>query len=186
MSSRRQRSSQQPDGAGPQLIIHADGLRGRSGAQGIPGPPGEPVVTLDGCRIRNSANQTISSATLTQLTYDTERWDNGGMHDAAVNPGRLTAQKTGYYELAAMAEFEPNGVGARVLVMRLNGGNGIVFANLAGHPTNNTALQISTVYFLTAGDYVDCAVYQDSGGNLNSVVDQNNAPEFSAQLIRPA
>jgi hypothetical protein len=49
------------------------------------------------CRVYNSGNQTISNATWTDLTFDSELYDTDTMHDTSSNTNRITFTTAGVY-----------------------------------------------------------------------------------------
>lgn len=148
-------------------------------------PCGSGGGTLDGARVYNSANESITNATLTALTFNSERFDNGGMHSTVTNTDRLTAQTAGYYLITGNVSFATSGTGDRYLYICLNG-TATIIALQGGIPSGaagQLVLNVSTVYHLAANDYVLLVVFQTSGGDLNVESSANYSPEFSAQLI---
>ncbi len=121
-----------------------------------------------GCKVYNSAAQAIPTATPTFLTFDTERWDQGGFFNSGVSTSKVYAPYAGIYDVVAYAEFAASAVGNyRSIVMYLNaaGGQNQLLVPIAGG--SNTQVCVSTSYRLSAGDYLQVSVKQDSGGNLN-------------------
>lgn len=142
------------------------------------------LSTVDGCRVYNSALQTIANNSLVALTFDSERYDNGGMHSTSSNTSRITAATAGVYAMAVAISWAANSVGIRVVTIRLNGTTRIVSNNI---PTSVTGGGVDencgTVYRLAASDYVEAMVYQDSGGNLDVALVGNYSLEFACQWI---
>ena len=48
------------------------------------------AVTTKGCLLSNTTNQAITTATGTNLSFDTEVYDTDGFHSPSVNPSRIT------------------------------------------------------------------------------------------------
>lgn len=117
----------------------------------------------DGARVARTTSQTITTATDTAISFDTEVQDDGGTpgyFDAAA-PTRLTAGEDGYYLVSVTA--------------RLSDGTNAMW-KLFLEPSNSSALRPSqgiqmdadvddtttaAVFFLAAGDYVEAKVRHD-------------------------
>lgn len=140
---------------------------------------------MPSCRVYNNANISINDATLTALTFNTERFDNDTMHSTSSNTGRITFTTAGRYYVAACVQFAVNATGnVRRVAIRLNGAT--IIADKTVTPvggSNATIVPISTSYDFAAADYVEVLVYQDSGGALNVEAAGNISPEFMAALF---
>lgn len=140
------------------------------------------------CRVYNSANISITNNTLTALTFDTEEFDVGaGMHSTSVNTGRLTVPTGcgGKYVIGADIEFAANATGSRLIRLRVNGATNIAQVQYpSSSGTYASALAISSVYALSAADYVEVVVLQDSGGALNVTTQASYSPRFWAYWLR--
>lgn len=131
-------------------------------------------------RVYNDANISLTNATLTALTFNTEQWDTDTMHSTVSNTGRLTATTAGYYVITGAVLFAANATGKRLLRIRLNGTTTIAEVqdtNAGGVET--LSLIIGTQYNLAATEYVEFLAYQDSGGALNVLDGSLNSPEFA-------
>ena len=133
----------------------------------------------DTVRVTNSAAITIATATWTNLSFDTETWDTAGMHDA-VNPDRLTCITAGYYIIIGQVEWAVVVGGLRYVNI-----NHSVTTNIAMVSPGSTAdgvttprQIVTTLFYMTPGEYVELMVLQESGGNLNI----NNAFFMMIQL----
>lgn len=140
--------------------------------------PWAKIATLDKCRLRRSADQTIANNTVTAVQFTTEDYDTNTMHDNATNNTRVTIKKTGYYLLTHQVYFQLNATGERESWVRKNGG-GARYAWIrqtsASSSLNSVLSGSDGPILLSAGDYVELVVYQDSGGNLN--VDEESTLE---------
>lgn len=122
------------------------------------------------CKVYNSAAQSIANNTNTALTFNSEYWDNGGMHSTAVNTSRITipASSGGKYWIGGNAEFVANATGTRWIGLQLNGSSFIARKQIPSNSGSyDTGLFVATMQSLSAGDYVELIVYQNSGGALN-------------------
>ena len=137
------------------------------------------------CQVYNSANLAITTGTWTTLTFDSEQWDNGGMHSTVSNTGRITVPSGagGKFDIKGGIEFEANSTGARAVRVRLDGSIVIRQISVPTVPagTGTTALFIAVDYALSATQYVELQVFQDSSGNLNILASGNYSPYFSAR-----
>ena len=138
-----------------------------------------------GCRVYNNTNISVAtSGTQQALTFNTERYDNYGMHSTSVNTSRLTAQRNGIYEIFGHIEYASNTTGVRFATIRLDGTTDIaVSSTLARTGGYSTHGSVSTQYFLNANQYVELMALQTSGGALNAVSTGNMAPEFGMVYV---
>jgi hypothetical protein len=134
------------------------------------------------CRAYNSALQTIGTGSATAITFDSERFDLGAMHDTGSNTSRLTVPSGGggKYLVGGNVAWQANSDSSRRIVqMRLNGSTPIGEENNAAINSASyaTVQSLSTIYALAAADYVEVVVRQDAGGNLNVTASGNVSPE---------
>jgi hypothetical protein len=134
-----------------------------------------------GARVYHNANQSISHASLTALAFNNERFDSGGFHDTATNNSRLTVPTglDGKYLIFGSVRWATSATGYRELSIRLNGTILIAVDARGAAPTYGTYVTISGIYDLSAGDYAELIVYQESGGGaLNVESASAYSPEF--------
>jgi len=141
--------------------------------------------TPDGARVYNSISLTIATATNTYLTFDTERYDNGGLHDTTSNTSRLTAQKAGKYLISAHVSWGISATGYRQASLVVNRTDKIAGATHKAVDPDYDEQSISTVYHLAAADYVEVQVRQTSGGDLAVNALTRYSPEFAMQWLGP-
>jgi hypothetical protein len=130
------------------------------------------------CRVYNDANISVNNASATALTFNSERWDNNGMHDTSINTGRLTCREKGIYSIKGCVEFASDATGNRKIFIRLNGGNSVATSNIGAINGDTSVLCVDADYELDIGDYVELVVVQSSGGALNVLSTSNYTPEF--------
>jgi len=128
-------------------------------------PAGSPVYSA----AYATSNQTIHTSSFTALTFDTNAFDLGGVHNTLVNPTRFTipAGFSGKY-CSGVSIFitSPNSVAQYILRPLVNGatasrgGLGVIFSPGAGQ---NMGLNASTLINLSAGDYIEWQIDQTSG-----------------------
>jgi hypothetical protein len=138
-----------------------------------------------GARVYDSANIVVATATSQTLTYDSERYDTDTIHSTVTNTGRLTCVTAGYYAIWANNYWAANATSYRQMNIMLNGATNIAVVR---DETNTIAASpimqcISTVYYLSATDYVTVVVRQETGGNLNITQASNYSPIFAMHRI---
>ena len=127
---------------------------------------------------RATSNQSITTSTHTAVSLNAEEFDDASLHDNSTNPSRFTIGATGRYRIEGEAYFGANAIGDRLVFIWKNGtGTGTRLAQMGGRAlsTANARLVVTTgVVALTAGDYVELGVWQDSGGALDVVFGADN------------
>lgn len=124
-----------------------------------------------GVRVYNSTGQTITTATPTALTFDSENYDTDAFHSTSSDTSRLTVPTGygGYYMVGANIIWTATAAGRRYLRLQTNGTTivaGVEIGSVAD-ATGVPSQHISVPLLLSAGDYVEVVVLQSSGGNLN-------------------
>lgn len=132
-----------------------------------------------GCKAYHSTTQSIADAGSGQaITFDSEEFDSGTIHDTSTNPTRFVAPVTGKYLL----EGSPGGLasGASPVLGQLwwrKGGSTSLRSSITWIPSSGqqTGFVCSTIVALTAAEYVELMMYQDSSGARN--IGHASAPE---------
>ena len=132
-----------------------------------------------GARVYNVSAISIDHDTVTALTFDTERFDTDDIHSTSSNTGRLTCVTAGKYLITANLGFGSNATGRRFAGIRLDGATYIAADSKPAANGDTTWFSLSTIYDLTATQYVEVLVYQNSTGALNVINFGNASPEFS-------
>lgn len=133
------------------------------------------LAPVPACRVyRGSSGMPLATSTSTGVTYTDDERDTWGMHDVAVDQHRVTAPITGWYAAGAIAGIPASAGGSireMFLVKNMDGGwNGQRVAESSALPSSAAPARFSvcTVVFLTAGDWLSCVLFQNSGGTLTS------------------
>jgi hypothetical protein len=132
-------------------------------------------------RVFHSLDQSILTSTPTILAFDSERWDNAGLHDIVTNNSRLTVPdgEAGLWDIEVAIAFASNSTGNRIVEIIHNGATVIASArNPATGGGLFSSYTISTQYELAVSDYVEVQVFQDSGVSINIVAFGNLSAEF--------
>lgn len=159
------------------------GLQGPQGLIGPPGQDGDPVedgwsrgtngttIPAFQCSAYSSTAQTLSNATFTAITYDTEDYDTGAIHSVSSNTSRMTVPPggAGLWEFLVGLTFDANATGGR-LVRFYKNGSALTYGQVSV-PVNSgsfgTAVNSVIHASLVDGDYIEVFGYQTSGGNLD-------------------
>jgi hypothetical protein len=124
--------------------------------------------TFVGCRLFNSADQSLANATATAVTFNSETYDTDGFHSTATNTSRITipAGKGGYYLFSAATRWPGgNSTGLRAQYLYKNGVE--IWAGTFFAPTNTTVnetLIYTQIFSAVATDYFELFAYQSTGG----------------------
>jgi hypothetical protein len=93
-----------------------------------------------------------------------EDYDTADLHSTTDNASRLTAPVTGVYRISANVSWEPSpGFKDLLLVSHATSGDSTILAEDQNDAGDRQPVSVSTDYKLSAGDYVDVLVTQDSG-----------------------
>jgi hypothetical protein len=139
-------------------------------------------------RAYNSGALTITTATSTILTLDSERFDTDTIHSTSSNTGRLTAKTAGKYLIVANVRWDAAAGGRRECRIKLNGSTVIAEAEpvAVADATAVPAQNVTTIYDLAKDDYVEIEVRHTKGSNLNIRAESNFTPEFMMARIGAA
>ena len=116
----------------------------------------------------NSAAISVPNAATTFLTFNSEHYDNDGIHSTVTNTGRLTCVTPSVYNIHAFAIFAA-GAGASQLAVnvRLNGTTQIEAIEMPRNGAAATDIPLTFPWKLAAGDYLEMSVFQAVGAALN-------------------
>lgn len=135
------------------------------------------LIVPPACRIYNSANLSIATATFTTLTFDSERYDTDTMHSTSSNTGRITFGTAGIYSIGCLVYWALNTTGIRTLRCMLNGSTALGYVEWTAGAGTGGGMNLAMDYAFAANDYIEFSVYQTSGGNLNVSAGGNYSPE---------
>jgi len=147
------------------------------------------LKTAHGCKVysTNATQATLTTATMTAVPWNAEVFDSDAYHDNSTNPSRITIPSGlgGVYLAVAQIAWQGNATGRRYEYITKNGIGGLACARQVDQPANASAVvyQVSGVCLLAAGDYIEAACQQDSGGNLATNGGTEDASWFAAYLV---
>jgi hypothetical protein len=118
------------------------------------------------------AETAIANSLVTRLPVTGEEWDAGGMHSLTLNTSRFIAPIDGIYQVSGTIEWRASTGGIqRYVSIRRNGSTEVSVSQVS--PVKSTVQFTSQVISgqvkLTAGQYIEAFVLQDSGASLNIV-----------------
>lgn len=117
-----------------------------------------------GAYVRNNGSVTILNNTPTSITFATELIDQDNFFSAG-SPTLLTVPTSGWYIATGFVTFASNATGVRKVNITVNT---VAEATIAqdAMASDVTTITISSLFWLSAGNYLQLQVYQNSGGNL--------------------
>jgi hypothetical protein len=136
-----------------------------------------------GARVYHNANQSINDSAVTTLAFNSERYDTDTIHDNVTNNSRLTCKTAGKYLICFTISFAVNATGDRSINVMLNGATNLGSNRCKPTAATSTIIMGAAVYSLAVNDYVEIAVWQNSGGALNVESGSAYSPEFMMQRI---
>lgn len=136
-------------------------------------------------RLRQTTLQTITTSTLTALTYTTEDVDSSGMHSTVSNTSRCTAVYPGWYQQSGAFCFVANATGVRLADIGVNAaglnGSRTTYPTISGVVVSCPTRTMKA--FLNVTDYMEQFVFQSSGGNLNTNVAGTEMSSFDMEWV---
>jgi hypothetical protein len=119
--------------------------------------------------------QSIPNSSWTALSLDATTTDPYGGHSNSTNNSRYTCQAgvAGYYTCCGVYASASNSSGFRAVTLQVNGTHVVgssVYSPNNGSVEVGVATPVKDVY-LNAGDYIEVAGWQSSGGALNTILD---------------
>ena len=132
-------------------------------------------VGLVCARVEQSVDISAASGAYTLVTFNTVNFDTGGFRNGTF-PGRLYAVNAGYYIIMGGVRWAGGVTTAfdRIVALFRNGTTGTLMARVdapQASTAGNVEQQVSTIFYMNAGDYAEMDVYQSSGatGTLQAV-----------------
>jgi hypothetical protein len=127
----------------------------------------------------NSMDQSIPADDDITLTFDTNAYDTGGIHDVEKDNSRFTIPATetpaAQYLIAAQVPFAQDGTGIRVLSAWKNDDAPLCTQTAVPSSSQDHYLSLSCTAVLNPGDYVEFKVFQDTAGSLDALGGVNGA-----------
>lgn len=134
-----------------------------------------------GARVYNNANIPVPTGTTFILSFNSQRWNDGGMYSSAATD-RLTCQAAGKYAIIGNVRAIV-ATGNWALQVNKNGTDIIGMAVGLPRAGLGQRMIISTIDDLVAGDYLQLTFFQNTGATVNVEVGAQYSPEFMAQKL---
>jgi hypothetical protein len=140
-----------------------------SGGVPVWAAPAPATPSFVGCLLTKTADQSISNATITKVTFDSEVFDTDGFHDNSSNNTRITIPtgKGGKYQFNFQHRWGSNNAGVRWAGLYINNVEGATQTRLPFASGNSLIYTGSFLLDLVATDYVELFAYQDCGTSIN-------------------
>jgi hypothetical protein len=136
-------------------------------AAGVPSWATPATASFIGVSLTNNAGITLTTATDTKLTWNTENYDTSGFHSGSSSAVIIPAGLAGKYLITGTLCFDANTAGQRYIFTKVNGtlvaSNQDSAGSAGGVPK---AWCFTNVVNLAVGDSIEFHAYQSSGGNL--------------------
>lgn len=128
-------------------------------------------VTFSGAQVTRGANQSISTSTDTNISFDTENLDYGGWYSSGtaviVPAGAIPASYTTIAVLLfASVKFATNGTGKRRITI-LKNGSSVGSWKVSALDDDTTDIVLPEVTTAAAADTFAIQVWQNSGSSIN-------------------
>ena len=137
--------------------------------------------------VYNNAAQTISNATSTKITLNTEEFDTNNNFDSTTNY-RFTPTVAGYYQINFGCGL--SGTNVNGLVIGAIYKNGSSYKNIYGSyqsTTGNGGVEVSTIISMNGStDYVEFYLYQSTGASQPTNGSNTNGVFANGCLVRAA
>lgn len=133
-----------------------------------------------GCRVRLGSNLSISDATVTAITWNTETFDTDGFHSTSSNTSRMTipSGKAGKYLVTAQLFMTMNDTKQLIFYLYKNG-SVIARAQNQSGSGNNLSVNYSDLYDLAVGDYLEVYMFQNNGSATDLVALSDTTAQVS-------
>ena len=137
-----------------------------------------------GVSLTKSAAQSISNATETVVTFNTEVFDTDGFHTGTDGKITVPAGKAGKYLITAQIMSNSSGYVTQG-GMRKNGSNIFTHYISGATPVTAPCVLVNTVVNLAVADYLEIFVYQGTGGAADVLANSYtpSATVFSATYL---
>lgn len=131
--------------------------------------------TRNTTQVAQSGVQSISNATWTTLTFNSEDFDTGSWHSNVTSNSRITVSSTGTYNITALVNLTTSNNGPFGVRLVKNGTTTLLTVSHESGVTTGIGLQSIVLpeksYSLSASDYIELQVYQGSGSAINTSAD---------------
>ena len=127
------------------------------------------LIDPPACSVYNTLAQTRpTGTTFFALLANIENYDNDSMHSTSTNTSRITIQTAGRYEVGCAVAFDADSSNLnRTVIITVNALQDYTVGLVDAATGNSTGISGSRTLVLSAGDYVECWVWQNSGVDVD-------------------
>ncbi len=137
-------------------------------------------------QVYNNAAISIADSTFTTLTFNSENYDSDGIHSTSSNTDRLTCVTPGLYIAFANVQYASNATGFRLVQINHSTTVSPIGSQWQVAVSGNvTIVSVSAPVRMTAGSYLTCLVFQNSGGALDVQRSADYSPNFGMVWVGP-
>lgn len=143
-----------------------------------------PVFDQLSARVQSSVAISVPHNTFTTLSFDTVRWNVGGVWNPAT-PDRLNLLQAGIWMVGGNVTFQANANGVRTIRMRENGP--VFFYNKIQHSNTGITMSLSasTIWLIEDPNVLILQAHQTSGITLNALTLEVHSPVIFAHYLGP-
>jgi hypothetical protein len=148
--------------------------------------PSSSTPAFVGCSVyKITTNQSIANDTDVIATFNAEEFDTDGYHDNSSNNSRITipSGKGGKYLVVAGIAWAGNSSGLRNAELYKNGSLLVGNSQFAPSPAFSSRFTFSSIVSLSAADYIEIKVLQQSGGSLDLLAGAGTATRFGVVYL---
>jgi hypothetical protein len=154
-------------------------------ADGVKWATPSAAASFKGCRLFNSATQSIPNNTATAINYGSESFDTDNFHSTSTNTSRITipAGLGGKYSVFAIVEWPANTNGSREIQIRIDGVvAGQTIVDYQNFSSGAFYQKTAGILDIVAGSYIEVFCLQSSGTSLSVALSQSYC-QFSVQYL---
>jgi len=151
----------------------------------MPFDVGSGTASFKGCQLWKNANQSINNNTYTAITFDNENFDTDSYHSTSSNTSRITipAGLGGKYLFTFTAGYVASATGIRGSALYKNGAQAHIMFQVSASSAADHFFAGAQIMNLTAGDFVELFLFQNSSGALDVKGLSDLSTTFSCEYL---
>lgn len=136
------------------------------------------------CSVYRSAVQTIATSTQTIILFNQEMFDTDSQHDSVTNNDRITFNTAGVYSMSAHVRWQGNANGDRKIEIWMNNLTIIASTEDSVDQSDDFSQMVArAAWKVTAGEYANVQVSQNSGSSLQILLNPEFSPHFCTARV---
>jgi hypothetical protein len=142
------------------------------------------IATLPSARVYSSSAFSVPNSTLTAISFTTARFRSPTSMWDVSTPTQLIAPQSGLYLITGSVHWASSSSGTyRHVGIMFNGTNRVAGQSRSPSTSASRWLSTSALWHMSAGEYVELVVQQDSGTAQNIEVVENGSMEFAMSFV---